>query len=122
VKGHHCNGKTCANCTFHVCREEAREAGLPEGKSPSLEDCQKAIVEQKAKRTTDRMESHARSVRDMNAAQKADKAACIFYFNHADAKRTRRANMLKELFGERLLAICENKKLHFSYSLTSRPT
>ena len=47
----------------------------------------------------------------MNAAQKADKAACIFYFNHDDTKRTRRANMLKELFGEHLLAICEKGDL-----------
>jgi hypothetical protein len=68
------------------------------------------------------MESHARSVRDMNAAQKADMAACIFYFNHDDTKRTRRANMLKELFGEHLLAICEQKNGILPYSLTSRPT
>ncbi len=39
-----CNGKTCASCTFQVCREEALAAGCPESDAPSCEECQKAII------------------------------------------------------------------------------
>ncbi len=67
------------------------------------------------------MESHVRSVRDMDAKQKADKAAGIFYFNHPDSKRTRRASQYKDLFGEHLLNMCEKADLFAFFLLISRP-
>ncbi len=102
--------KTCASCTFQVCREEAIAAGCPEIDAPSLEGCQTAIINQSAKRTNDRMESHARAIRDASEVQKAERGAGIFHHNDGGTKKQRKHNNIKELFGEHLVAICEKRQ------------
>ncbi len=110
-----CPGKTCAQCTHEICRAEAHELGLPDGESPSLEQCSEAIALEKRNRICHRMQTHNKCYKMLDAKHKADKAAGIFHFNKG-SKKERRSADYKELFGKHLVDMCEAGKLFSTFN------